>query len=354
MNKSIEYTTVWEQIEKLKSQNLIITNDQTAFDMLSSFGYSNLIKSYREPYISQTKNGELSYHNIPIEQIESLYTLDKNIRNAIMASMQDLEEHIKESSANVIAKSFGVNQNEYLQYKNYRDKKRVKYRFSLKGILETISKNTLSDKDPIAHYRNKYDLIPPWILFKSIYFSTMVNFISLFKPKEQEALASQLYNNSPFNFDTTDSKKIMMDTLYIALEFRNLAAHGGRMYNYTPSSTLRFDEISSLHLRDFIPSHGLGQLLELLDLLTYSAPAYRLRESIATEVIRHCEDYPHDFTFLREALQINASLTKVVHVTPNSKIFHQDSSCSGMKHPYQLTLEEATEQGYMPCKRCYR
>ncbi|HJA12344.1 MAG TPA: hypothetical protein H9799_05250 [Candidatus Mediterraneibacter merdipullorum] len=50
-NDEIEYTTVEKQIEKLKQQNLIIDDEEFAKKSLTLFGYSNLIKSYREPYI---------------------------------------------------------------------------------------------------------------------------------------------------------------------------------------------------------------------------------------------------------------------------------------------------------------
>ncbi len=49
--KKIEYTTAEQQIEKLRSQNLIILNEERAKLNLQSFGYTNLIKGYREPYI---------------------------------------------------------------------------------------------------------------------------------------------------------------------------------------------------------------------------------------------------------------------------------------------------------------
>ena len=47
----IEYSTPEQQIEKLKSQGLIITNEEYTASILKCYGYSNLIKSYREPYI---------------------------------------------------------------------------------------------------------------------------------------------------------------------------------------------------------------------------------------------------------------------------------------------------------------
>ena len=49
MNKQITYTDVYSQLEKLKSQNLIISDEAFAISALSRYGYSNLIKSYREP-----------------------------------------------------------------------------------------------------------------------------------------------------------------------------------------------------------------------------------------------------------------------------------------------------------------
>lgn len=54
MNKQITYTDVYSQLEKLKSQNLIISDEAFAISALSRYGYSNLIKSYREPYIIST------------------------------------------------------------------------------------------------------------------------------------------------------------------------------------------------------------------------------------------------------------------------------------------------------------
>ena len=55
----IEFSTVEEQIEKLESQHLIIENEEEALDALSLFGYSNLIKSYREPYVITSDTGKV-------------------------------------------------------------------------------------------------------------------------------------------------------------------------------------------------------------------------------------------------------------------------------------------------------
>ena len=95
--KNIQYTTIEQQIENLRSQNLIINHEDFAKESLILFGYSNLIKSYREPYTIFSEDKKFFRSGVSFEQICSLYILDKNLRNAVMASMLNLEEHIKEA-----------------------------------------------------------------------------------------------------------------------------------------------------------------------------------------------------------------------------------------------------------------
>ena len=104
----ITYSDVIQQIKKLKAQGLTILDEDFAAKTLRTWGYSNLIKSYRDPYVI-TINDHKAYRNgVTFEQIYSLYLLDKNLRNAVIASMLDLEEHIKTITADVISCDFGI------------------------------------------------------------------------------------------------------------------------------------------------------------------------------------------------------------------------------------------------------
>ena len=149
---AINYMSIEDQIEKLKSQNLTFFDVDSAKKYLEIYGYSNIIKSYREPYVITSNGKKLFRSGVSFEQVCSLYILDKNLRIAVMAAMLDLEEYIKEITANVIAQSFGTHQDQYLKYRNYQNKRKRIRRFSLPGILDTL-KNTLdTDKEPIHHY----------------------------------------------------------------------------------------------------------------------------------------------------------------------------------------------------------
>lgn len=347
----ILYTTVKQQIKKLNDQKLIILDKTKAKMNLEVFGYFNLIKGYRDPYIITSGNQSTYRSGVTFEQLLSLYLLDKNLRNAVIASMLDLEEHIKASAADVVAESFGVHQDDYIKFRNYRDRKRKKPQFSLDGIISTMKKSLNTGKNPVFHYRKVHGIIPPWVLFKNLYFSTVVNFINLFKAKEKEKMVEHLYDINSFDLPIDRLKSIMMDTLFICLEYRNLAAHGGRVYNYECESKFRMSNYDQ-NLSDDDAPKGFNQLLFLLSLLKYSKPHDDLKQTLIVEVNRHCIQFPEDVTYLGQILNVNIEAQNIVWTTEHSNKFHYDKYCSGIKKPKSTLFEDAIRDGYEPCKRC--
>lgn len=350
MANKIQYTDINHQIDKLLHQHLNIQDLDFAKSKLELYGYSNLIKSYRAPYVVKS-NEMLEYRSgVSFNQIYSLYMLDKNLRNSVMASMQDLEEHIKESAASVIASAFGVNLENYLKFKNYANKYKSKYRFTLPSILDSLKETSDTDKNPVHHYMAKYGTVPPWILFKSIYFSTIINFIDLFKPQEQGKLVEKLYDCDTIGLSINSLRLLMMDTLFICLEYRNFAAHGGRIYNHKSSYDLRADKIFGPDNQ--LQPKGFSQLLFLLSLFNYDSPFKRLQSALSNELSRHCSFFPQDITYLGQTLNINIVPIEPIYITRKSKIYHHDPHCSGISNVTKLTANEAKEKGYRPCKRC--
>lgn len=353
MGEYIKYIPVEQQVEKLKLQGLIIPDENEAISHLKIYGYSNLIKSYRDPYIVVNKDGEKLYRSgVTIYQILSLYSFDKNLRNSVMASMLDLEEHIKEVVADVVAQSFGTHQDDYLQFKNYKDR-RKKERFTLAYILSSFRDALLSDKNPVKHYREKYGTVPPWILFKNVYFSTIINFLDLFKPAQQQSVADRLYDNSVLGLKDNSLRKLMMDTLYLCLEYRNLVAHGGRTYNYQQHySNIRVNEIFPTPTA--INPNGFNGLLTLLSLFRYKNPYNNLNHSLEYSANQHFANFPQDVTYLGQILNIDFIPKQYVYVTRSSNKYHLVPHCSGISDPVTVELEEAKCRGFTPCKRCVK
>ncbi|MCI8565974.1 MAG: Abi family protein [Lachnospiraceae bacterium] len=343
--KELHYASLDEQISKLKSHYLIIQNEERAKKVLEAIGYSNLIKSYREPYIISTETGKMYRSDVTFEQIYSLYLSSKNLRNAVMASMLDLEERIKESAADVIARSFGIHQDDYLAFRNYQNKRKRKQRFSLSGILTTMKDTLDTDKNPIHHYTVQYGFVPPWILFKSVYLSTIINFIDLMKKPQQTLMVKKLY---PDNASHSPEVMInlMMDTLFTCLEYRNIAAHGGRIYNYRSNRRVRFSSEIPFSME------GFSQLLQILNFMKYTAPYEHLQNVLTHELNRHCSNYPQDVTYLGQILNVNIFKREIVWVTDKTNKYHINQHCSGMQNAKQIDLTEAIKQGFIQCKRC--
>ena len=54
-----------------------------------------------------------------------------------------------------------------------------------------------------------------------------------------------------------------------------------------------------------------------------------------------------------EGTSSGASGGQMVWISGSGKKYHRSSSCSNMKNPWQVTVEEAQSQGRQPCKKCY-
>lgn len=350
MSESISYSSVEHQLEKLQSQNLIIEDIASAKNALNTIGYSSLIKSYREPY-TYRKNDKVKYRDgVTFEQLVSLYLLDKHLRSAVIAAMLDLEEHVKAISAEVIAARFGTSTDEYLNYRNYRNKRKRKARFSLSGLLTKFHETLLSEKDPIHYCMQKHGDVPPWILFKGAYFSTIVNFIDQFKEPEQLTLMSKLYDMEDTALSENALRYLMLDTLFVCQEYRNLAAHGGRIYNYSCSYQFHVSQIWG----EQPPSDlsGFNTLLYLLHLLSYSYPYLTIANALDQEINRHCKRFPADVTYLGSILNVNITQRNVVYRSKGGRIFHRDPHCCGIKNAEILDLSEAKSQGLKACSKC--
>lgn len=301
MEKEILYADSEKLINKLTDQGLIINNIDNVKHMLDVYGYSNLIKSYRDPFIYETDNGKKYRQNTSFEQIFSLYILDKNLRNAVISSMLDLEEYIKMSIAEIIAKDFGTNPSEYLLLKNYRNRNKKQEHFRLPYLIDKM-KDCLNSSVPlISHYKEKYNCVPPWILFKSIYFSTMVNFIDCFKQKQIDQLINKLYPE--ITDDKIDTKMLLHDTLFMCNEYRNAAAHGARIYNYIPKAKIRYSDIFNNDKMNI--SEGISSLLYVLHCLVYHNPFESLSNALNFEIRRHCAMFPQDRIYLGKTMGID-------------------------------------------------
>ncbi len=356
----IPYSTVEEQIKKLESKHLIIADKSFAYEMLTQYGYYNIINTYKEPYTHTEDGKEYFNDGITFEQIYSLFVFDHNIRNNIMASMLSLEEILKASVSEILSNAFGTHPDDYLQIQNFSDRN-CKRRFRLRPMLDKF-KNTIqtTDKEPIKHYRDDRNCVPPWILMKDVFLTDLVNFIKLFRSNEKEALVKRLYTNADKLDNLEFLKNLLSDTLAICNEFRNLAAHGARIYNYQPASNMRIDNERIEVLKEILPNisslactHGIAQLTLTLDFFKYSEPYETLYNAITYEINRHLTSYPQDMQLLSDIMGVVIEHVPIAWFKEGAKCYHSTPHCSNLRNPCTMPISEIEAKGYIKCKRCF-
>lgn len=102
-------------------------------------------------------------------------------------------------------------------------------------------------------------------------------------------------------------KKCFSDLLYLFLEYRNLCAHAGRVYNHCPDANVRIDP--DLLRRLGIPENrlylnSLGRLIAGIMMLRDDAPIYNIKRTLSNELDRHCVAFPDDKEYLLKIMDI--------------------------------------------------
>lgn len=346
MNNMYDYTTTQQQIQKLKSQLLKIDDEDFAAQMLQRYGYYNIINGYRDPYMVQNYGVKKYCSDVTFDQIFDLFILDHKIRDAILLSMIDLEEHLRAVVADIIAEDFGSDYKTYLDKNNYRDRPVSNPRFRRNLILEGIRKTAeSSNTQPIKYYREQHGIIPPWILLKGVNFGTLVNYIRFFKSPQRDKLVKQLYGDAVTDQNINTYKDLLSDTLFTCLEYRNLAAHGGRIYNYIPNTNIRYFKNSDTR-------KGLPQLLYILSRFNYIKPHLMLDSSLMEALNGYCNIYPNDLRRIESSTGFTLYKELQVWINPNSKKYHVNQHCGGAQCPVRLEINIAENMGYTACKRC--
>lgn len=356
MAKDFHYTTSEEQLTHLKAKGLSFDNETNAKKNLDRYGYYNIINSYRGPY-QTIVNGKKEYlGDTTFEQIFSMFLLDHNLRNSIMASMLDLEECLRAAAAEVISQNFGLDHNCYLDFKNFTDRPSSNPKFTLRNILATLHGNIYSGKDPIRYYREKHGIVPPWILLKGTYFSTLVNLIKCFKHTQKQQLLHLLVSNLDDEI-SPEITALFQTTLFICLDYRNAAAHGGRIYNFQSSYTDKLKITNNIttyfpQLKGSDTQTGIHQFVNLLSIFKNTQPRQIITATLSKQIDRHLKIYPRDISLLSQNFGIHISQQTVVFINEKTGIYHINRTCSGISNALMVPMSSKVTASYTPCKRC--
>lgn len=220
------FITYKEQVSKLKNEyGLEIKDEEKAEELLSTISYYDLINGYKSKFMVDNKF-------IPACSLDLLFNLsmyDRSIQSVFIKYIIIIENLYKTRLAYSISNCIGDHESKYLDKNNYLDDK-----FSKDGnLIENLSSLLKSTEDnPTYFYRLKSNEdgrnIPPWILFKNIYFSDAIN-LSRLLTKDAKA---DFYEHIIKDMEYKEKTNFIITSINLLRKFRNVMAHNLKAIEY--------------------------------------------------------------------------------------------------------------------------
>ena len=225
------YLSEEQLIDKLKEDGLIIDRVKYVKKYLKNVGYYKLINGYKHPF--KEYNSNFFRENTNFNEIASLYKFDFNLRHLLFKYICIIENLIKSSMAEVISKTFGTKDKDYLKAENFRPDD-VNNKKTFEDIKEEIYKKIETNKEiqnSIEMYTQK-GYYPFWVLTNILSFGTIGLLYNKLKPSEQK-LISNKYNISI---------KVLSSMINNIVLFRNAFAHNEIVYLFRTRNRLKQDK----------------------------------------------------------------------------------------------------------------
>ena len=216
------FKTLDEQIQLLKSRNILIEDYNKAYKILEKNNYYYLINGYKDLFLNHKYKNQY-IKNTKFEEIYSIYQFDKNIKINFLKYILLIENEIDTYIAYEFSKAYG--HKNYLISKNFNnsDSKIILVEKFISNILSEIKYQYKNSNKMIVHYWDNYHYIPLWVLVRILSFGKISKFYSLMKQKEQNTISRK------FNLQISEFKIYLQNLTLI----RNICAHDEKLYDIT-------------------------------------------------------------------------------------------------------------------------
>lgn len=212
-------TTFQEQIELLRTKNIIIDNEEEVIEILKRNNYY-FISGYLHKYKLESNK----YQKINFNKIYSQILFDTRLREIFMYILDNIEKTLKTLIAYHFSHTYEYGNIAYL-YENYFNNAK-----GHKKLIFYYKKSLENNKDLpfVKHHINKYSgILPIWVAIEIFTLGNVQNFYSILKSETQKKIANE------FKFP----KNKILNWIECIRIFRNMVAHNQRLYDYPISKT---------------------------------------------------------------------------------------------------------------------
>lgn len=215
------YLNYNEQIEKLKSKGLTISDEKYALTVLKKYGYYSLICGYKDAFKNKTTKNYKD--GTKFEEIVQLYEFDAALRRLFLQYSIIVEKQLKVHLATAFTENFSESQCDYLDVNNY-DYDTLKNRQDINTLIKVIT--SIIDKGNyhyIEHAKANHNNVPLWVLLNAVTFGQTVKMYQLQKQSIKYCISKEY----PFLNEGTLAPVLREVTIC-----RNSCAHGERLYTF--------------------------------------------------------------------------------------------------------------------------
>lgn len=260
------FLTYEKLVEKLKSKNIVISDDEFAKKALSNFSYYNLINGYKSMF---PINPDTESFQAPVlfEELYTIQIIDMSLNSLLLKNILYIERSLKSKLSYLVANNFGVftdlndmsnlgNPDDYLFENNYSRSNGKRH-----SILRSLKESLLDDRSIIIkHYRYTKNHIPPWILTTNIPFGLVIEWYNILRNNDKSIVCEQFIPNDCLSID--DKKEFLKKAFDLLRDYRNAIAHGNRTFSAQIRPVLPKRQLLAL-VPDLLTSNeynsGLGQ-----------------------------------------------------------------------------------------------
>lgn len=207
------------QIAHLKKKGLSVDDENYATSILTKTSYYGLINGYKDIFKDSATNKYKK--GVTFEDIYGLYLFDAELREVILKYILVFEKAIKSSVSYHFSSLYGNGISAFQDITNYDCGKRksdVQYLFKkMNGKI-----NGKHSSPQIAHYMSVYNDVPLWVLTTDLTMGETATMYRFLKGR-----CKTLVCNDFHKIGRAELGKMLV----ILTKYRNICAHGNRLFN---------------------------------------------------------------------------------------------------------------------------
>ena len=258
-SKNKTFKTLEEQLQIFKDKGLVIDDYDKTKKILFRENYF-FINGYRHLFLKSVTN-RVFIDGTTFDEIYSLFTFDRRIRNIIFKNVLIIENNIKSILSYQLSKKYGYKEKDYLNPKNFSQKKEDVRR--VKDLISKMQRQIRINGEKHSatfHYINKYGYIPLWIMVKVLSFGIVGELYGILNTTDKANISH--YYGLDMN--------VLENYLVILANYRNLCAHEDILYEHRTQRVIndtKYHDFLKIPMMDSEYIYGKNDVFALIIIL---------------------------------------------------------------------------------------